>query len=176
MSCSNDNDQNPIVHETYIQGIVNSKLENYQQINLKDTNVSNTFFSESKETWLQAYKNKDQLTSGGYWSVRIHDLDIIQASLPYSNWTNNSADIAWDNNLAIEDQRCGGIDSGCKFIGSTTDGLNLTITEVTDNFITGEFSGRFFLTGTGFGHFKDESTFVDVENGAFKIKFSVTNE
>ena len=128
------------------------------------------------ETWLQAYESSNEIGAGGSWSVRIHDLDIISASLPYSNWSNNDASISWDNNLTKEDQRCVGIDSSCKFIGSTTDGLNLTIIKVTDNFIEGEFSGRFFLTGTGYGVFRDDSSFVDVENGSFKIKFSIINQ
>ncbi len=173
MSCASDNEQETPDRGTYISGIVDSKAENYQQVNFENVNTSNTFFSNSKETWLQAYENKDETSTGGHWRIRIHDLDILKVSLPYSDWSTTRASIAWDNNLTDKDNRCGGIDAGCEFIGSTEKGMKLIIKSVTNNYIEGEFSGRFYLTGVGFSRFRDEDTYVNVNGGNFRIKFSL---
>ena len=176
MSCSTeDESKDQMIYKRYIQGSINSKIESYPQVDLDGVNTSNTFFSKSKETWLQAYENNLHISKDGHWVIRIHDLDILSISLPYSNWEKASANISWDDNLTTEDTRCVGVDAGCDFIASTDDDLNFIITEVSNHFITGEFSGRFSLTGTGFGGFRDKSEFVDVENGSFKIKFEITD-
>ena len=100
--------------------------------------------------------------------------------MPYAHWQEDStyAYLEWNDptKVTIEDERCGGVDQGCTFMSSTTDGLQLTITDTTGGFLTGEFSGLFFLTGTGHSFFKDESQYVDVSEGAFRIKFRVSDE
>ncbi|MEM1135535.1 MAG: hypothetical protein AAGI07_06805 [Bacteroidota bacterium] len=161
---------------TFIQGEVNGELSNLPQIDLENVNTSNTYFLKAKQTWLEAYES-NQGIADGYWQIRLSGLDILNLTLPYTA-SEAEASVSWYDNdvIKINDDRCQGLDQGCSFMGSSAENVQVIITNIEDKFIVGEFSGRLFLTGTGFGSFKDESKYVDVSKGAFKIRFRTDEE
>ena len=64
-----------INYEFYIEGELDGKLLRYRQINYEYTNVSNKYFIDHKQTWLQAYT--DSIAENqGYWTIRISGIDI----------------------------------------------------------------------------------------------------
>lgn len=169
-SCSSE--EINIDYDTFIMGVIDDQVEVFPQRDLSGVNTSNTYFANYEETWLQAY-GEDHDQENQLWTVRISDVDILNVPLPYSDWQNATASVSWDNQLTNNDSRCGGVDAGCIFSGATNRGLNFVITDVKDGVITGTFSGRLSLQGTGFGPFRDESVFVDVTEGAYKIAFRI---
>lgn len=159
-------------YEFYIEGEVDGKLLRYRQINYEWTNVSNKYFINHKETWLQAYT--DSIADiQGHWYIRIHNLDIKNLELPYTlkesegniEWYDQRIDAIIENN-----QHCQGIDSGCTFVLRSGENI-ITITSCENNIIEGVFSGRLVIIGTGFTPYADESLFHDIKNGKFRIKY-----
>jgi len=69
-------------YEYFIEGVIDDKLLRYRQINYESTNVSNKYFIDYEETWLQAYVDSI-VEINGYWKIRIHDIDIRNIELPY---------------------------------------------------------------------------------------------
>ncbi|MEM7552194.1 MAG: hypothetical protein AAF363_21090 [Bacteroidota bacterium] len=178
LSCNNDDGVLPTPDsqfENFIIGRVNGDVVDYEQGPFS-SNISNTYFPKSQVTRVQAYKN-GEITRDGYWQVTLGNLDLPEIDLPFSSWNDSTnASLEWyDTSIVPEDDRCGIVDQGCTFSNSTDKGLELTITNLTDNLIEGRFSGRLFLTGTGFGAFRDESVFVDITNGSFKTDYRTTD-
>ncbi|MDF1698314.1 MAG: hypothetical protein P1U56_20865 [Saprospiraceae bacterium] len=160
-------------HEYFIEAEIDGKLIRYPQINYNFTNVSNTYFPEYKETWLQAYN--DSIDTKGYWKIRFHDIDIEQISLPHIV-DGSHGTISWQDrridkviaNLNI----CQGIDNGCKFVISSNNSSNsIRIEKVADQIIEGTFSGRATIVRTGFTIGGDTTKCYEMSNGKFKIKY-----
>lgn len=171
-SCSSEETETAVEYEYFIQGVIDDRREAFPQEDIPAVNTSNTYFTNFQQTWLQAY-GADHGAKNQLWTIRISDVDIQNITLPYSDWENATASVSWDNDLTRYDDRCGIVDGSCVFAASTLTGLNLVITGVEDNIITGTFYGRMTLIGTGFGRFRDESIYVDVEEGEFNIQFRV---
>lgn len=161
-------------YEFFIEGLLDGKLLRYPQINYESTNVSNKYFIDYKETWLQAYV--DSLGKiNGYWTIRIHDIDIRNIELPYKlkesegniTWYDERIDPIIENN-----PNCQGIDSGCTFVLKAGEN-QITLLSNVDSILEGEFSGKAVITGTGFTTYHDETLFHDIVNGKFRIKYRV---
>ncbi len=159
-------------YEYFIEGTVDGKLLRYRQINYEWTNVSNKYFINHKETWLEAYSDSIAEIQG-HWYIRIHGLDIRNMELPYTlkesegsiGWYDQRIDAIIENN-----PNCQGIDSGCSFVLRSGEN-NITLTASENNIIEGVFSGRLVIIGTGFTPYTDESLFHDIKNGKFRIKY-----
>ena len=82
----------------------------------------------------------------------------------------------WDDNRSTDDQSClGGAGIYCAHIAFVyASDLNLTITEVHENFKIGAFSGIFTLIGAGLLKCSDPINVIEVEEGSFKIKIQQT--
>ena len=162
----------PIEYDFFIEGEVDGTLLRYPQVNFEWTNVSNKYFTEFQETWLQAYADTLNLGSG-YWTLRVHDVDIQNLNLPYTlkegegsiNWFDERID-----NLISSTESCQGIDAGCTF-ALTSDKNHIALTRVSENIIEGVLNGKAIITGTGFGIYEDESLNHTITNGKFKIKY-----
>lgn len=159
--------------EFFIEGEIDNKLQHYKQINYEWTNVSNKYFVDYEETWLQAFS--DSLDSEGSWRIRVHDLDIESIQLPYTLQASEGS-IAWFDSrvdLIVQDTDfCQGVDNGCTFYLGPGEG-NITITKVDDRIIEGNFEGKAILVRTGFTPGQDESLFHEIENGKFRINYRV---
>ena len=172
-SCSQDN----VVSEFapngfFIKGKVDGVVLRYPQVNFEWTNVSNKYFTESQETWLQAYADTSNLGSA-YWTLRIHDVDIRSLNLPYT-LKNDEGSINWFDErvdkLIGSTESCQGVDAGCTF--ALTSGKNrITLTNVSEDVIEGTFHGKAIITGTGFAIYENESLNHTITNGKFKIKY-----
>jgi hypothetical protein len=160
-------------YDFFIEGTIDDKLVHYKQINHEWTNVSNKYFKDSKETWLQAYS--DSLNYEGSWRIRVHDLNIESIQLPYTLKMSEGS-ITWFDSridLIIQDTDfCQGVDNGCTFRLTPEKG-NITITEVDDRIIEGNFEGKAIIVRTGFTPGQNESLFHEIENGKFRIKYRV---
>ena len=159
-------------YEYFIEGVIDDKLLRYRQINYESTNVSNKYFIDYEETWLQAYVDSI-VEINGYWKIRIHDIDIQNIELPYK-LKESEGNITWYDeridSIIEENSNCQGIDSGCTFVLRSGDN-NITLTSNEDNILEGEFSGRAVISGTGFTPYLDESLYHDIVNGKFRIKY-----
>jgi len=161
-------------YEYYIEGEIDSKLLRYRQINYDGTNVSNKYFIDYKETWLQAYT--DSIAENqGYWKIRISDIDIRNIEMPYTllesegniSWYDQRIDGIIENNT-----NCQGIDGYCTFVLRAGEN-NITLTSNKDNVLEGVFSGKAVIHGIGFTPYNDDSLFYDILNGKFRIKYTV---
>ncbi|MBK8830782.1 MAG: hypothetical protein IPN60_07975 [Saprospiraceae bacterium] len=159
-------------YEFYIEGEIGGKLLRYRQINYDWTNVSNKYFIDHQETWLQAYV--DSLGEiDGSWTIRIHDIDIRSIELPYTlkesegniGWYDERIDDIIENNA-----NCQGIDAGCSFFLESGES-DITLISNENNILEGEFSGKAYIYGTGFTPYHDESIFHDIVKGKFRIKY-----
>ncbi|MBC7885108.1 MAG: hypothetical protein H7X99_06515 [Saprospiraceae bacterium] len=179
LSCSEDmpkktKDFTPEVedYEFYIEGNLDNKLLRYQQIDFESTNVSNKYFIDDKETWLQAYPDSSA-ENIGYWKIRFHDLDIKNVTLPHVllesqggiTWYDQRIDAIIESN-----SKCQGPDAGCTFGLASGEG-SIVLTSNENNILEGEFSGNAFLIGFGMVPFSDTTMFHEVVNGKFKIKY-----
>jgi len=161
-------------YEFYIEGEIDDKLLRYRQINYDWTNVSNKYFIDSEETWLQAYTDSIG-ENRGYWNIRIHDIDIMNIAMPYTllesegsvTWYDQRIDAIMENN-----SNCQGIDSGCTFILRSGE-YNITLTSNANNILEGTFHGRAVIIGTDFTIYSDNSLFHEIENGKFRIEYRV---
>lgn len=157
----------------YIEGEIEDKLLCYKQINHEWINVSNKYFVDSEETWLQAYS--DSLDYHGLWKVRIHKVDIESIELPYT-LKESEGSVRWFDSkvdLIIQDTDfCQGVDNGCTFSLSPANGT-ITITKVGDHIIEGNFEGKAILVRTGSSPGQDEGLFHDIKNGKFRINYRV---
>ena len=183
ISCKNEGESGPSKttkfvpavndYDFFIEGEIDDKLLHYRQVNYDWTNVSNTYFPEYHESWLQAYT--DSLDAEGSWEIRIHDVDIESVDLPYSLST-DEANIQWaDSRVDVIIQNtdyCHGVDSNCSFNLNAMRGA-ITITRVEEQIIEGTFEGRAILIKTGFTSQQDTSLYHDVKNGAFRIKYRI---
>ena len=163
-----------INYEFYIEGELDGKLLRYRQINYEYTNVSNKYFIDHKQTWLQAYT--DSIAENqGYWTIRISGIDIRNQELPYT-LQESEGGIAWYDQridaLIENNPNCQGNDSGCTFRLSAGEN-NITLTSNESNILEGIFSGKAIIGGTGFTPYHDESMFHDIVNGKFRIKYRV---
>lgn len=160
-------------YDFFIEGEIDDKLLRYKQINYERTNVSNKYFSDHKETWLQAYT--DSLNSEGSWRIRMHDLDIESIQLPYT-LKSSEGNIKWfDSRIDLIIQNtdfCQGVDRGCTFFLSPANG-SITITKVDNQIIEGRFEGKAIIVRTGFFQGQDESLFHEIKNGKFRISYHV---
>lgn len=161
-------------YDYFIEGVLDGKLLRYRQINYESTNVSNKYFIDYKETWLQAYT--DSLAANqGYWNIRIHDIDIRNIQLPYS-LKESEGDISWYDQridaLIENNPNCQGIDSDCTFALVSGEN-NITLTSNEKNILEGVFSGKAVIQGIGFTPYHDESLFHEIVNGKFRIKYRV---
>ena len=170
-SCSEDS-QLP-KYEFYIEGVVDGRLLRYPQVNTEDTNVSNRYFVNAQETWLQAYRSSTDY-GAGHWDIRIHDTSIETVSTPYS-LPDSSGSISWFDprvdNIIANNPACQGIDTGCGFFLLPENSNEITITSVQDSVIEGHFSGKMIMLGTGFSPFRDTTLFHTVRDGFFRIKY-----
>jgi len=161
-------------YEFYIEGFIDGKLLRYRQINYESTNVSNKYFIDFEETWLQAYT--DSLAENqGYWKIRIHDIDIRNMEFPYRlqdsegsiTWYDQRIDALIENN-----PNCQGNDSGCTFALRSGES-DITLTSNENSILEGYFSGKAMIHGIGFTPYSDESLFHDIVKGNFRIKYRV---
>jgi len=157
----------------YIEGAIEDKLLHYKQINYEWTNVSNMYFTEYEETWLQAFS--DSLNDEGAWRIRFHDMNIETIQLPYT-LKQSEGSITWFDSridLIIQDTDfCHGPDNGCTFYLGPERG-EISITKVDNQIIEGNFNGRAIVIRSGFTSGQDESLYHDIENGKFRIKYRV---
>ena len=171
-SCSDD--EVPTVNESdfFIQGVVENQLLKYPQVDFEWTNVSNKYFTEFRETWLQAYIDSTDL-SAGYWKIRVHDLNIEDIELPYL-LGNSEGSVTWFDpsvdEIIANNPNCQGVDSGCTFALSS-DRNEIVITSVENGIIEGEFSGNASIVGTGFALYSDSLLYHTITNGRFRIKY-----
>lgn len=164
----------PSVHDYqfFIEGEIEDKRLHYKQIDYEWTNVSNKYFIDEQETWLQAYT--DSIDSEGSWRVRIHGLDIEALELPYTlletegsiRWYDSRVDL-----IIASTDFCQGIDNGCLFALSPQRG-NIAITSVDNEIIQGCFEGTAIIVRTGFTPGEDQSLYHEIENGRFRIRYT----
>ncbi len=160
-------------YDFFIEGKIDDKLLHYKQINYEWANVSNKYFKDYEETWLQAYS--DSLKCEGSWSIRVHDLDIESIQLPYTLKMSDGSITWFDSRIDLIIQNtdfCQGVDNGCTFSLSPERG-NIIITKVDNRIIEGNFEGKAIIVRTGFTHGQDESLFHEIENGKFRINYRV---
>jgi len=170
---TSDDDDKIVNFDFFIEGEIDGELLCYRQINYEWTNISNKYFKDYQETWLQAYN--DSLDYEGAWRIRIHDMNIETIDLPYTlkesegsvRWYDSRVDMIIKNT-----EFCQGIDNGCTFFLRPDRG-EITITQVADQIIEGTFEGRAILVRTGFTPGQDENLYHDIENGSFRIKYRV---
>ena len=180
IACTEDNDREsktsdflPAVEnfDFYIEGEIEGKLLRYRQIDYDWLNVSNTFFTQEQETWLQAYT--DSTNYEGSWRIRFHDLDIESIGLPY-RLQDGEGSVRWYDSrvdLIIQDEPdCQGIDNGCTFSLSPENG-KITITKVEDQVVEGMFEGRAIVVRTGSAPGQLEDLYHDIDKGAFRIQY-----
>lgn len=160
-------------YEFFIEGEIDDKMLHYKQINYEWTNVSNKYFVDSEETWLQAYS--DSLNAEGSWRIRMHNLDIESIQLPYTLKISEGSVTWFDSRIDLiiqETDFCQGVDNGCTFILTPERG-NMTITKVEKQIIEGDFEGKAIIVRTGFTPGQDESLFHEIKNGKFRINYQV---
>lgn len=164
-------------HEFHISGVVEEDFFHYEQINYEDINISNKYFLDYQETWLQAYGDTT-LFLDKYCEIRFHDLDIHNLNLPHQILENQGSLLWYDSEIdsqLVNHPKCQGLDRDfCSFILLPENGL-ITITNVTtDSIIEGTFEGQFNLVGlNGFNLFSDESKIKNITNGEFRIKYRI---
>ena len=101
---------------------------------------------------------------------------IENITLPYV-LKSNEGSIQWydssKDQMIINNENCQGVDKDCAFFIIPNDNTNtITITNVQGKEIEGTFKGTAILNSIGFS-FEDETSYHQVTNGKFRIKYSV---
>lgn len=156
----------------FIEANINNLLLRYPQINFDNINVSNKYFSDFEETWLQAYS--DFKAKEGSWKLRFHNLNIENIILPYQLKENEGSLTWYDSRLdqVIEStDYCQGIDNGCIFRMDNKMDNFIIIDNVENNVIEGRFGGTMNISRTGMTPGSDENICYQISDGKFRINY-----
>lgn len=171
-SCQNDDNGSPPEPQFSITAKISSDLASYDQTVFDGGNNGNVnvFNRSDRSLYLQSFKNGKN-DSEGFWTIRINGVDIENLTLPYS-LTGAEGSVSWvDESLKTLQQPCSQADVLCFYSGVGVDEVTVIITEVTDNVISGEFTGRLNHIRVNPTVIRDTNDFVEVANGKFSIKY-----
>lgn len=171
LSCQDDDDSPPPPQYS-IAGEISDNLATYDQTVFdggSNGNV-NVFNRADKSLYLQVFKNsKDD--SEGFWTIRINGVDIENITLPHTI-TGAEGSITWvDESIKDLQPPCQEADVPCFYAGAGVDEVGITITNMENEVITGEFEGRLYHIMFNPSVIRDTDDFVEVSNGKFSIKF-----
>lgn len=170
-SCKND-DEAPVAPQLFISGeFENSSLQYEQTVFDGGSNgVINTFSKLDKTTTLQTFKNGTD-NSDGFWTIRIVNIDIENLNLPYV-LKSDEGTISWiDESARGLQPPCSAPDVICFYSGIGEDEIEITITEIKDGIIKGDFEGRLFHHRFNPTYTKDMNDYVDISEGSFSIRY-----
>lgn len=174
-SCENDDSISPTPSGYSIKGTVEDNNLTYEQT-IFDGGINgnvNVFNRSNKTLFLQSFKNGVD-DSDGFWTIRITGLDIENLTLPYT-LTGVEGSITWvDESVTSLQEPCSAADVICFYSGVGVDEVKITITEIEDATISGEFEGRFYHIRVNPTVIRDTNDMVEVLNGQFKIKFQTS--
>lgn len=159
--------------EYFIEAEIKDNLVRYPQVNYEWTNVSNKYFVDSQETWLQAYNSSSN--AEGSWRIRFSDIDIENIALPFK-FDSNQARVTWFDSridqIIKNTDFCQGVDNGCIFsLESSNLNNSIQINKVSNQIIEGTFNGKAILIRTGIYVGQDTSKCYEITNGNFKINY-----
>ena len=178
LSCNRDDDDDPIdppVNEDFlIDGTINNSSLNYAQTVFDGGTGggTNVFYRSDRFMYLEAYKNGQDQTDG-FWVIRINNVDIENLTLPHS-LTGAEGSITWvDESVKPLKNVCASPDVLCFYAGVGVDEVDITITEIANNVISGEFSGILNHIQVNPTVDRDTDDFVEVTEGSFQIQYMV---
>ncbi|WP_422079924.1 hypothetical protein [Ulvibacterium sp.] len=171
-SCQNDDNGSPPESRFSIAADISGGLASYDQTVFDGGHNGsvNVFNRTDKSLYLQSFKNGKN-DSEGFWTIRINGVDIENLTLPHS-LTGAEGSVSWvDESLKPLQQPCSQADVLCFYSGVGVDEVTVTITDIEDNVISGEFSGRLNHIRINPTVIRDTDDFVEVANGKFSIKY-----
>ena len=170
-SCKND-DEASVEPQLFISAEFQNSSLKYEQT-VFDGGVNgfiNTFSKLDKTTNLQTFKNGTDNTDG-FWTIRMVNIDIESLNLPYV-LKSDEGTISWiDESAKGLQPPCSAPDVLCFYSGVGENEIEMTITEVQDGIITGEFEGRLFHHRFNPTYTKDLNDYVDISKGSFSIQY-----
>lgn len=172
LSCQQNDDIPPRASAYLINGSVQSNSLSYKQTVFdggSNDNI-NVFNRTDKTLYLQSFKNGVD-DNDGFWTIRMNGIDIENLTLPYS-LTGAEGSITWvDESIKKLQAPCASSDVLCFYSGVGVDEVEITINNIENDIITGEFKGTLNHIRVNPSVIRDTDDFVEVSNGKFSIKF-----
>ncbi|MEM1135476.1 MAG: hypothetical protein AAGI07_06510 [Bacteroidota bacterium] len=177
LSSCDDEDEKPIAPDTFsISAKIGNDAAEYNQT-VFDGGVNgniNVFNRTDKTLYLQAFKNGTDDTDG-FWTIRINDLDIETLTLPYT-LTGIEGSVTWtDESIKVLQAPCAQPDVLCFYAGAGVDEVTITITEVANNTISGEFNGKLNHIQVNPTVTRDTKDFTEIVEGKFRMQYQISN-
>ncbi len=171
-SCQDDDNGTQLPPEFSITAKISNDIAEYEQTVFdggSNGNV-NVFNRLDKSLYLQVFKNGND-DSEGFWTIRVNGVDIEALTLPHT-LTGAEGSISWvDEALKNLQQPCQEPDVLCFYSGVGVDEVEITITRIENDIISGEFSGRLNHIRVNPSVIRDTDDFVEVTDGSFSIRF-----
>ena len=171
-SCSLDGYTPPYENPFHIKAIVENKEVIYEQtvFNGGENSNINVFNQQDKTLYLQVFKNGIN-DEDGFFTIRVLNVDIENLTLPYK-LTGVEGSVSFVDSTIRELQApCSNPDVLCWYSGVGVDEVEITITEIKDNVISGEFKGIMYHILTNPSVIRDTDDSVEVVNGIFCMKY-----
>ena len=132
----------------------------------------NVFNPTDKTLYLQTFKNGTDDTEG-FWTIRLNGLDIENLILPYT-LSGAEGSITWTDESIRELQApCAKPDVWCFYAGVGVDEVTITITEVSNNTIVGEFDGMLNHVQVNPTVIRDTKDTAEIVEGKFTMQYRV---
>lgn len=171
-SCD-DGEKEPLVPISFSISakIANENAEYSQTVFDGGTNGNvNVFNQIDKTLYLQTFKNGID-DSEGFWTIRLNNLDIENLTLPYT-LTGIEGSVTWTDESIKELQApCAQPDILCFYAGVGVDEVTITILEVSDNAISGEFNGMLNHVRVNPSVVRDLQDNAEIVEGKFKMQY-----
>lgn len=177
LSACDDDDEKPLAPNTFsISAKIGNDAVEYNQT-VFDGGVNgniNVFNRTDKTLYMQAFKNGIDDTDG-FWTIRINDLDIENLNLPYT-LTGIEGSVTWtDESIKVLQAPCTQPDVLCFYAGVGVDEVTITITEVANNTISGEFNGKLNHIQVNPTVTRDTKDFTEIVEGKFRMQYQISN-
>ncbi|WP_422106591.1 hypothetical protein [Winogradskyella sp.] len=171
-SCSEDDGGVPTPSQGFISGEMNGVSVTYEQ-NVFDggpNNDINVYNRTDQTLLLQA--NVDGIPSDdGIITLRMNGVDLDNLSLPYS-LTGVEGSLTWvDASIKALQPQCEAPDVLCFYSGVGVDEVEISITDISNNTISGSFTGSLYHIQVNPSVIRDTQDVIDVVRGTFEMKF-----
>lgn len=172
-SCSEDDDNMPEPSQWSISGELNGISATYDQTVFDggDNNDINVYNRTDQTLLLQGIVNGTS-SEDGVITLRMNGVDLDNLNLPYS-LTGAEGSIVWiDSSIQQLQPQCQAPDILCFYSGVGVDEVEITITNISNDTISGSFTGRIYHIQVNPSVIRDTQDFIDVVNGAFEMRFT----
>lgn len=171
-NCSEDDGGVHTPPQGFIAGEMNGVSVTYEQ-NVFDggpNNDINVYNRTDQTLLLQA--NVDGIPSDdGIITLRMNGVNLDNLSLPYS-LTGAEGSLTWvDASIKELQPQCEAPDVLCFYSGVGVDEVEISITDISNNTISGSFTGSLYHIQVNPSVIRDTQDVIDVVRGTFEMKF-----